>query len=855
MRMRGCVPVLLIAAIGMESAAARGGWISSDDYASLNAVVADSASDSEKLAAREFADLWKQATGKGVYVSNVPYLKRGIIVWIGQDGVPDELLGYVKPGELGTDGYCIRTLYLKKSKQGHLAIFGGKERGTMYGVYAFFEDYFGIRFLTPDYTYIPKKPPASLPNIDVRYVPPILHRQTTYGLQGMQTYSEDQRAAFQRHMRWSFPPESGLPAHSVFTILPPGKYFAEHPDYYSEIHGKRTAPTGFDPRNPVITAPPLESQSQLCFSNPKVAEAIAAELRPLMQASPEKIIWNVSRMDWDGRCECPDCKAIDEAEDSPMGSVLTCVNRVADAIRSDFPNQLIETLAYQWTLKPPRNLRPRDNVIIGVCAIDADYSRPISDKKEHGPQPFAGALTEWSKIAKNIHVWDYPANIHYSQTPFPSFNVIGPNMAFFAQQNVKGILSCGGGMLSDDLGALRCYLVSRLMWQPNADAQAIMDEFIQLYYEDAAPFIREYIALASTAVRDKGAFLHCLGKSDWMDADIVVRADDIFRRALASSVPDIVKQRIEDAYCSIRYAAIVCPPRVTITGDRISIDRPPCMSVEEYIAHVGERGARSFEANVSLPDYIMARTGKSAPPRHEESPIITLENEKHRIWVAPALKGSVVRWNAKEQAVELLRGYMAYGSAPGTLQEWTCAPPLPEGPAADTYEVVEGSQTRLVLRAARPDGLQIERTMELKPGSDSLCLTLVITNTSNKPLSANIKIHPEFHVEDPPEIWAPIRGTWQRQNAQDAAAPYIASRFISAEEATRIVCWMPGKKLAVECGAEAQDLGGLIWHINTAPDARQCNLEVLPKNEPIEPGAQRTLLVRYSVSSQHSSPK
>jgi len=853
--MRGCVPVVLIAAFCAEAAAVRGGWISSDDYASLNAVVADSASDSEKLAAREFADLWKQATGKGVYVSNVPYLKRGVIVWIGQDGVPDELLGYVKPGELGPDGYCIRTLYLKKAKQGHLAIFGGKERGTMYGVYAFFEDYFGIRFLAPDYTHIPKKPPASLPDIDVRYVPPILRRQTAHGIHGLQAYSEDQRAAFQRHMRWSSSPECGLPAHSAFTLLPPGKYFAEHPDFYSEINGKRIAPTGFDPNRPAMAAPPPEWQSQLCFSNPKVAEAIAAELRPLMQAHPDKTVWSVSPMEWDGRCECPGCKAIDEAEDSPMGSILTGVNRVADAIKSDFPNNFIETLACQWTLKPPRNLRPRDNVIVNVCAVDVDYSRPLHDKKTSELQPFAGILAEWSKIAHNVHVWDYPANGYYSPIPFPCFDAIGANLAFYARHNVKGVLSLGGDLLTDDLGVLRCYLVSRLMWQPNADAQAVMDEFIRLYYEDAAPFIREYIALAAKTVRDKGAYLHSLGKGEWMDADFVSRADEIFRGALASSVPDIVKQRIEDAYCSIRYAAIVCPPKVTIADGKISLDRPPCMSVEDYIAHVGERGARSPDPNVSLPDYIMARTGKTAPPRHEESPIITLENEKHLAWVAPALKGSVVRWNAKAQAAELLRGHEAYGSAPGTLQEWTSAPPLPEGPAADTYEVVEGSQNRLVLRAARADGLQIERTMELKPGSDSLDITLVLANASDKPLPANVKIHPEFYAADTPEIWAPIRGVWQRQNAQNDGTARTSGRFIPAEDATRVACWMPEKKLAVECGGDAQDLGGLFWYVNTAPDARQCNLEALPKSDPIEPGAKRILRVCYSVSSRHPSAK
>ena len=68
----------------------------------------------------------------------------------------------------------------------------------------------------------------------------------SYETQGMQGVPDDQRAAYARHMRWSSQPEFGLNAHSVFTLLPPDKYFAEHPDFYSEINGKRVAPLGID---------------------------------------------------------------------------------------------------------------------------------------------------------------------------------------------------------------------------------------------------------------------------------------------------------------------------------------------------------------------------------------------------------------------------------------------------------------------------------------------------------------------------------------------------------------------------------------------------------------------------------
>jgi hypothetical protein len=631
-------------------------WVTSDDYAAVVVLVSDQASETEKLAAREFVDLWKKIAGHGALMVKKPLKNSGVNVWIGREGVPDELLALVRLDGVGTDGLCIRTARLKKHGPAHLLIVGGKERGTMYGVYQFLEDYLGVRFLTPDLTCVPKKPPASIPEINVRYVPPILRRQLTYWTYGMQAVPEEQRKAFERHMRWSATPDFGLFVHTAFTLLPPEKYFAEHPDFYSKVNGKRVAPVGIDLNVPQNMAEHGDLRSQLCFSNPKVAEALVEELRPRMQASPDKAIWSVSQMDWDEDCQCAECRAINEREGTPMGSLLTCVNRVADMLKAEFPNNYIETLAYQWSRKPPRTIVPRDNVIISLCSIECDYARPIFDKTSEVNRAFAEDLAGWAAITKNLYLWDYPANCYFSQIPYPNFDVLGPDYAFFAQHRVSGMFLCGGGSLADDLGALRCYLLSRLLWKPETDVKPLMDQFIELYYEEAAPYIREYIGLLTSTLYAKGAAMDCFDKGAWMDADAVAKAEDIFQRALAAATA-AAKQKLEDAHCSVRFGAITCPPKIQVLPDRFILDRPPCMSVEEYIKLLEARGFKTFDAYRTLPEYIMERTGPVAPPRHEESPIEKLENENCLVWVVPAIKGSIIRWQDKRTGTELLRGF------------------------------------------------------------------------------------------------------------------------------------------------------------------------------------------------------
>lgn len=245
-RSRHIVLLLTVLAMPLVGLAAAGHaenvWVTSNEYDRFHVVAADSASDSEKLAAREFLDHWQQVTEKEVAVSNHPIPSSGVNVWIGRDGVPPEYLNTVKLDGLGTDGFCIRTIKAEKGGPAHLLIVGGRERGTMYGVYQFLEDYLGIWFLAPSETYVPATAPASLPEIDVRYVPSILRRQMTYGTYGMQAYPEEQRTAFERHMRWSSYPDFGLFVHTIYEILPPDKYFPGHPEFYSELDGKRVAP-------------------------------------------------------------------------------------------------------------------------------------------------------------------------------------------------------------------------------------------------------------------------------------------------------------------------------------------------------------------------------------------------------------------------------------------------------------------------------------------------------------------------------------------------------------------------------------------------------------------------------------
>ena len=77
-------------------------------------------------------------------------------------------------------------------------------------------------------------------------------------------------------------------------------------------------------------------------------------------------------------CQCTNCQAIAQAEESECGPLLDFVNYLADGIKDQYPEVYIDTLAYQYTQKAPKTIRPRDNVIVRLCDTESDPTQPIT---------------------------------------------------------------------------------------------------------------------------------------------------------------------------------------------------------------------------------------------------------------------------------------------------------------------------------------------------------------------------------------------------------------------------------------------------------------------------------------------
>src|SRR5678815_2833370 len=108
---------------------------------------------------------------------------------------------------------------------------------------------------------------------------------------------------------------------------------------------------------------------QLCLTNPAVLQLAVGKVEQWTKDYPDATIFSVSQNDTYYNCQCPDCAAVEKEEGAPSGPLIRFVNKVAEAVEKRHPNILIDTLAYQWSEKPPLHVRPRKNVRIRIAPI------------------------------------------------------------------------------------------------------------------------------------------------------------------------------------------------------------------------------------------------------------------------------------------------------------------------------------------------------------------------------------------------------------------------------------------------------------------------------------------------------
>ncbi len=506
-------------------------------------VIADDAIPSEMYAAEEFQRHVAIATGHTLpIVSRVDRPDRHVFIGPGKP-MSESKLGF-SLAEFGPED-------LRIVLQGDtIVIAGGRPRGTLYGVYTFLEDFYGVRFLTADHTHVPEAGQSLMAEpVDHFYHPPLEMRWAYYG----EVNRNPTFAARLRVNTVGTAPELGgksrqrLISHSFLRQIPSSQYGQQHPEYYSLRNGKRLAHVDNDAFG-----------NEPCLTNPDVLRIVTESVLKEIQTHPDTANVSVSQNDNAKYCQCPECAAIDEREGTPMGSLLTFVNAVADRVAQEHPDVMVGTLSYWYTRRPPKTLKPRPNVQIQLCSIECCLIHPIDDPACPKNVEFCRDMAEWGKICDHIYIWNYNTNFQNYLLPCPNLRVIEPNIRYFVANGAKGaFMQAAGNANAAELSELRAYLMSQLLWDPSRNGEAVIAEFLDLHYGPAADPIRGFINHVHDKADASGRHHNCFGRlSDYgLDESDAQAGLDAFAKALSLAPSDEVRSRVERAsICAYRAA-------------------------------------------------------------------------------------------------------------------------------------------------------------------------------------------------------------------------------------------------------------------------------------------------------------
>ncbi len=455
-----------------------------------------------------------------------------------------------------------------KTSPNQVLLEGGMPRGAIYAVCEFLETHVGVLRLDPFTEHVPKQRTLTIPALDRRGRPAFEQRFLftgfPYAHPAPRGVNGDRWRVWNKEHIQAGPTNGDYPrgipegVHSLGHFISPKEFAAEHPEYFSmDANGKRML-DDMGQRGLWI---------QPCVTNPDVRRLVIdrskqflrddIELAKKEQRAPARMLVLSQNDNTSNFCLCPNCKAIGDREGSEAGLNLDFVNHVARAIMADFPDVIVQTEAYNFTLKPPLALRPEPNVLVRYCDNYglSDMTRPLTDPRN---AERLALLDGWLKISKQAGVWDYWRTFDTHPPGFfaPSSNVraMVSDLRLFKDRGVTYMTievedfmgaSLEPGPVSNDLQSfmpLRAWLGLKLLDDPQRDVEALLTTFCRGYYGPAAKPMRELLELIETRQQTMMSNSSDRRRHEWLaemcDAAFFAEADRCLNAAITAAAND-----------------------------------------------------------------------------------------------------------------------------------------------------------------------------------------------------------------------------------------------------------------------------------------------------------------------------
>ncbi len=408
------------------------------------------------------------------------------------------------------------------------------EQGSMYAVYDFLRDHCGVRWFNPTDvgTVYPTAATLTVSGAEVQRKPFMWYRGGTMigqpervqwggglwrsGTAEGENYMELGYASLYEAQSHVNSRNLGLRAQNTLFMLRQKGGGEQAPcnhsfyNFYERFHTK--GHENFEAYRPEFFAQGYsgEKPPQMCYSNDGFVAQVVTDIRSYFDNGGYQkrmsgigtpgYTWGenffaLEPMDNSAFCKCDACTPQYEL-DRPRAEQHSTywfrfVNRVANEIAKSHPDKKITTLAYMTHEGLPTNLKVADNVIVYFCISGnrMPYS-PLLDRQ-------MALLDEWHR-KENVpmSLWLYntfPLEIANNGKffCFPGFfaHELDKQFKRFREYEINGIFHCGFN------GEVANYLCYRLMDDPDADVDLLLDDYFSSFYGPAGAALKSFYTL------------------------------------------------------------------------------------------------------------------------------------------------------------------------------------------------------------------------------------------------------------------------------------------------------------------------------------------------------------------------
>jgi hypothetical protein len=441
--------------------------------------------------------------------------------------------------------------------------------GVLFGVYDFLERFCGVRWYYPDVLgiYIPKITTLSIPPCEYSNWPHFSKRSGAHWAffreknpmndsAGLKEYSQYFRAGDSSYLEWGVhsPINFGIHAAVVPECMEQGKDGARSKDFP-------------------------------CYGNPKTVDLMYDDLvnfyekndvRPFISprsghpwCAPTATRIMISPPDKPVACNCEFCKKLWRDDWGSMGNaslIMTdFVSRLASRINAKWPEKRVVFCPYLNYMLCPDGQKLPDNVVIQMTKMYGTASA----KENFVAEYYNNQIRKWSQACGGNKIVSYEYSCWPAESTFLPFQYPHTLQKFYQDNRnniygsfIDGHPSQAGRRVPADssyggewaYSHPTFYIWYRLLWDPDFNVDAALDEYCTLMYGAAAPEMKEIMMLLSNRWEDvkwrekifdntvKGNMIY----GETMPKAEIAKLDALYKKALqAVSSDKLSRQRLE----------------------------------------------------------------------------------------------------------------------------------------------------------------------------------------------------------------------------------------------------------------------------------------------------------------------